>query len=330
MAVHRRKVCNASLILVAPPISNTVAAKITRDDQKAIEQLRHSHFYMICGRPKATFGNIQQLQNGSIEVEIKLDSGITSHGFLHIERMPFFEEAPEEFMLQLRSNRDVIRMFVGGELVFATNPDDLLMRRGRKQTLVSGFDNFREMLTFDLLYVGIAKKNQDSFSRLIERGHKARMNILAAEEQRTPGARVSDETYLLMFAIEPLILTTFSGDGEFSDEDLDFSYKYHRIIADAEKAIISSFKPKYNTELYNNYPHGTDGLYEQGYDGYSYSIAEGFAFNTSYGTIKGARDFEDVLLSNDADFISIIGDKVTVNISGVDFNIDAGYPSSES
>jgi hypothetical protein len=278
---------------------------------------------MICGRAEATFSSVAVSQDGAIRITITLDSGISSSGSVYIYGLPFYEKAPEDFHIQLRHNKHVIKIFFENELVFATTPDDVLMRRGRKQSAVVGFDNFRDLLTFDLLYVGIAKENQDSYSRLIERGHKARMDILAAEEQRVPGARVSDETYLLLFAVEPLILTTFGGDGDISDDDLDFSFNYHRIIADAEKAVISSFKPKYNKQLYNNYPRGTDGLYRQGYNGYSYAIAEGFAFNTAYGTIKGARDSEDLLLSNDADFISIIDDDVTIHISGQDFNVKA-------
>lgn len=330
MATHDRKACSANLVLVAPPISNTVAARITSEDQEAIEQLRTSHFYMICGRPKATFGTIKASEDGSISIEIRLDSGASSSGRIHIERMSFFEHAPEEFKIRLKSSPNVLHIFLGEDIVFATAPDDLLMRRGRKQRLVTGFDNYREMLTFDLLYVGIAKQNQDSYSRLIEKGHKARMDILAAEAQRSPGARVSDETYLLLFAVEPLIITTFGGPEDLDDEDLDFSYNYHRIVSDAEKAVISAFKPKYNKQLYVNYPRGTDGLYKQGYDAYSYSIAEGFAFNTAYGTIKGARSSEELLLSNDADFISVSGDDVTLNISGQDFNISAEGSQLES
>lgn len=330
MATHDRKACSAKLVLVAPPISNTVAAYITSKDQEAIEQLRLSHFYMICGRPMATFGEIGASEDGAIEVEIRLDSGASSSGRIHIEKMKFFESAPEEFKIRLKSSQNTLDIFLGEELVFATAPDDLLMRRGRQQSLVTGFDNYREVLTFDLLYVGIAKQNQDSYSRLIERGHKARMDILAAEAQRSPSARVSDETYLLLFAVEPLIITTFGGPEDLDDEDIDFSYNYHRIVADAEKAVISAFKPKYNKQLYVNYPRGIDGLYKQGYDSYSYSIAEGFAFDTAYGTIKGARSSEELLLSNDADFISVTGDDVTLNISGQDFNIPVEDSQLES
>jgi hypothetical protein len=178
------------------------------------------------------------------------------------------------------------------------------------------------MMTFDLLYVGIAKENQDSYSRLIAKGHKARMDILANEEQRATGARVSDETFLLLFQIEPLTITTFSGPEDLDDEDLNFSINYHRLVADAEKAVINTFKPKYNKQLYVNYPKGKDGLYQQGYDGYTYAISEGVAFNTAYGTIKGARDLSGYYITNEADFISVIDGEVTLNISGVDFDVN--------
>lgn len=331
MATHECKGCTSHLVLVAPPISNTTAAQIQPEDQEAINLLRASHFYMICGRPRATFGKINvDADQGTLEISLKLESGIESSGHLHIPRMKFFESAPDDFRLSVRSNENSIRVFQDDQLVFATDPDDLLMRRGRKQRFIDGFVNYQEMLTFDLLYVGIAKQNQDSYSRLIERGHKARMDILAAEPQRTHGGRVSDETYLLFFSIEPLILTTFGANSTFDADDLNFSFDYHRIVADAEKAVINVFKPKYNREKYKNYPRGVDGLYRQGYDAYTYAIAEGFSFVTQFGVFKGARSTEELLLSNDADFISVKGETVTLNISGEDFNVPVGMDEPET
>jgi len=165
MATHDRKGCTSHLVLVAPPISNTIAAQITPEDQDAINLLRASHFYMICGRPKASFTQIVVDEDGGfIEVGIKLDSGVESYGRLHFPIMKFFESAPNDFSLNVRSDNNLLRIFQDDQLVFATDPDDLLMRRGRKQSFIQGFDNYHEMLTFDLLYVGIAKKNQDSYS----------------------------------------------------------------------------------------------------------------------------------------------------------------------
>ncbi|CDG21367.1 conserved exported protein of unknown function [Xenorhabdus poinarii G6] len=323
MTTHDRKACSAYLNLVCPPISNTLAATITNKDEEIISRLRQSHFYMICGRSKARFGKLQRWdEEGRIEVEIKLDSGLSSYGYIHIQKMVFFRNAPSNFKINVKGNDNFIIVLYEGEIVFHVTPDELLMLRGRFQPVFSGFDNYREIMTFDMLYVGIAKENQDSYSRLIARGHKARMDILAGEEQRTPGARVSDETYLLLFKIEPLTITTFSGPDDLDDEDLNFTIDYHRLVADAEKAVVNVFRPKYNKQQYVNYPKGKDGLYRQGYDGYSYSISEGMAFNTIYGTIKGARDTMGYFLSNDADFISVNGDEVTLHISGQDFNVE--------
>ncbi|WP_254592370.1 hypothetical protein [Pectobacterium polaris] len=328
MATHERRACSAYLNLVAPPMSSTVAASITKDDKEVINILRDSHFYMICGRSVAKFGVITLSGDGVFNVEITLDSGLSSSGQIHTSRISHLESAfNNNLSLTLKYNEKYLSLLVGKEIIYAILPDELLIKRGRGEYSVTGFDNYLEMMTFDLLYVGIAKENQDSYSRLIEKGHTARMNILSAEEQRTPGARVSDETYLLLFKVEPLAVTVFSGPNDFDDDDFNFDIDYHRIIADAEKAVISTFKPKYNKQLYVNYPKGKDGLFEQGYDGYSYSIAEGIALNTAYGTIKGARDLAGLLASNDADFISVDESGVTLNISGVDFNIP--FDSSE-
>lgn len=322
MATHDRKSCSAYLNLVAPPISNTLAATIDNHNAEIIDRLRQSHFYMICGRAKAKFGKVIGVDSkGNIPVEITLDSGLHSKGFIHITSMRFFRNAPEKFSLKMKANENFITLFYGDKVVLNLTPDELLMRRGRSEAIVSGFENYRDIMTFDLLYVGIAKENQDSYSRLIAKGHKARMDILANEKQRVAGARVSDETFLLLFQIEPLTITTFSGSGDLDDEDLNFSIDYHRLVADAEKAVINTFKPKYNKQLYVNYPKGKDGLYQQGYDGYTYAISEGVAFNTAYGTIKGARSPNGIFVTNEADFISVIDGEVTLNISGVDFNV---------
>ena len=203
------------------------------------------------------------------------------------------------------------------EIIAAFTPDDVLMRRGRKESLIEGFDSYIDLATYDLLYVGIAKKG-DTYDRLFAKGHYARMQILANEPQRYPGAKVSDETYLFAFKVEPLLCKVFGPDSDIEDEDLDFSYDAKRLVADAEKAMVSILKPQYNSTLYPNYPKGKDGLYASGLSSYSYSISEGMAFRSAYGTIKGGRE-RDLTMSNEADFIMVKGDSVTFHISGVDF-----------
>jgi hypothetical protein len=196
--------------------------------------------------------------------------------------------------------------------------EKLLWDRGRGVPGIEGLDGLRELMTYDLLYVGIARKS-DTFDRLFKNGHKTRMDILSNEPQRYPGARVTDEIYLFPFRIEPLLFQTFELDHDFADDDFARQPDEKRVLADAEKAFVSLLKPQYNVVRFDKYPQGTDGLYGTGIDRYGYLIGETVAFNTAHGKIKGARDpFGG--FSNDADFIFIDGDKVSFYVSGVDFS----------
>lgn len=195
--------------------------------------------------------------------------------------------------------------------------EKLLWDQARGRPGIYGPERAREFATYDLLYVGIAKKG-DSFDRLLARGHKARQEILANEPQRYPGARVSDETFLFLFAAEPLIIQTFDVDHEFSDEDLNPTNDSKRIVADAEKAFVSLLLPQYNIETFQNYPEGKDGLYGSGYRRYGYVVGEQMAFNTAHGTIRGSVR-PDGMITNDADAIFVEGDLVRLYRAGVDF-----------
>lgn len=90
-------------------------------------------------------------------------------------------------------------------------PEKLTWDRSRERLGISGFDSYREAAVHDMLYVGIARVG-DSFDRSIRKGHKARMEILANEPQRLPGARVTDEVYLFLFSVHPTIITSFEFD----------------------------------------------------------------------------------------------------------------------
>jgi hypothetical protein len=97
--------------------------------------------------------------------------------------------------------------------------EKLLWDRSRGVPGIEGLERVRDLMTYDLLYVGIARKS-DTFDRLFRRGQKARMDILANEPQRYPGARVTDEIFLFPFRISPLLVQTFDPEHDFSEEDL--------------------------------------------------------------------------------------------------------------
>ncbi|WP_202863827.1 hypothetical protein [Xanthomonas campestris] len=325
MTEEKTNTCSATLDLVAPPIPNSLAIDLV-GNEVAESILKQSDFYMIAGRAQATFGKFRHdSATGRLHFEIAVAGGKKDSGWIVIDQIHHIRDSSNDLDIQVRWGDSQIAFFEvkedGSKQVFAAfTPDDVLMRRGRKEFVLGGFNYYLDLAMYDLLYVGIAKKG-DTYERLFAKGHLARMEILAKEPQRYPGARVSDETYLFAFKVEPLMLKVFGPDSEINDDDLDFSYDNKRLVADAEKAMVSLLKPPYNKTLYPNYPKGTDGLYGRGLTAYTYAISEGMAFRTAYGTIKGGRE-RDFTMSNEADFMMVKGNEVTFHISGVDFAVE--------
>jgi len=307
----------STLNLIYAPISSRIAS-LGSDNEQFAEQIAKSDFYMIGGRAKASFSDVKaDLKNMLIHVTISIAGGPTSKGAIDLSRITELDDDERDTVpLKYSKDENYITLLIidsnGNERIIKNyTPESILMLVGRKNydTLV-GFDNFLEMSTYDLLYVGIATKG-DTFSRLIQHGHYARQKIMSEEPQRFPGALVSDEIFIFPFEVDPLFVTSFGVDSEIEDKDLDFTYESKRIVADAEKAFVSLLKPPYNKQLFVNYPKGSDGLYNEGLRSYSYSIAEGLRFRTTYGDFNGARD-RYIDFSNDADSIIVEGDEVTV------------------
>ena len=90
------------------------------------------------------------------------------------------------------------------------------------------------------------------------------------------------------------------------------------VHSDAEKAFVSLLQPQYNIVRFGSYPKGKDSLFGSGFDRYGYVINETVVYNTARGRIKGACD-QRGLISNDADFIFVEGEKVSLFVSGTDF-----------
>jgi len=310
------------LQLVYPPISNQEAVWL-QNDPEVEEELRASDFYMIAGRKEAKFGNIVAdpdthlvtftMSVGELSDEVRIQPNDLP-AMAERELDAYWLEAGDKF---LRFWDGPVKE-EGSEVVDWFTTEKLLYERSRNKLGIAGLDKFREMMTYDLLYVGIAKKG-DSFDRLFNQGHKARTDILANEPQRLRGARVTDEIYLFLFHVSPLIISTFDFGHEFTDKDLSGEYEQKPIVADAEKAFVHLLKPDYNLVKFNNYPMGDDGLYGSDYTRYVYSIAENIEFNTSHGRFRGGWDSKLQLVSNAADAIFVEGDTVKLLVSGVDF-----------
>lgn len=308
------------LELVIPPISNQEA--VWFKNEPFAEHMRQSDFYMIGGKAKSKFVNIRACEgNDKILFDIIVGDECKTSGVINVpELKPVIDFKGDKF--GIGCGEDAIEFFYEKSrediLLARFTPENILWYRSRKEQGLSGLDNYADLMVYDLLYVGIAKKG-DSYDRLIAKGHNARQEILSNEPQRYPGARVADEIFLFLFRAEPLFVSSFGADSEI---DLDFGYDHKKIVADAEKAFVSLLKPNYNTVRFKQYPKGADGLYDSKLDRYSYSIREAITFNTPHGQIRGDRNEGLGVLSNKADFIYVDKESAKLFISGVDFPND--------
>lgn len=297
------------LKLVGSPISNNEALLI-KDAPVAVQCMKESDIYMIGGKPEGSFTDIHlDDKKGIIRFNYSIEGKVIDSGGLDIRKIPWIRNTEEKFRLQ--AGKRAIEFVPGHEknederILDRYTPERAVWLRSRFSPEIVGLDKYKELSIYDLLYVGIAKVG-DSYNRLIERGHKTRMEILANEPQRFSGSRVSDETFLFFFKIESLLLSQIHPSHELIDDDFSpqiISPK--KIVSDAEKAFVSLLQPKYNIIKFKSYPEGKDGLYESGLDSYGYSIAESLTFNTSHGKIRGNYNPSTIGIDNESDLIFI-------------------------
>jgi hypothetical protein len=309
------------LELTYSPISNQEAVWL-QHDPKVEADLRQSDFYMIAGRAEAKFTNFCLDRNKRV-ISFNMTVGEVSDPVqIHLDELPGVAAAGVD-SYAVEVGEKMVRIWNGpvradgSQVLEWFTTEKLLWDRSRRKPRIGGLERFRELATYDLLYVGIARTG-DTFDRLIANGHKARMEILANEPQRYPGARVTDEIFLFMFKVTPVVMQTFEPEHDFTESDFLGEVDYKPIVADAEKAFVSLLKPQYNVIRFSRYPKGRDSLYGSEYVRYTYAIGEDLAFNTAHGRLRGARD-PNRGISNDADFIFVEGDRVSFLVSGVDF-----------
>jgi hypothetical protein len=302
-----------------------------KDDPEVEALLRQSDFYMIAARPEAKFLDFSfDERTRQIHFTFAIGDSFRDSVALDLSELPGIAADSGEDMLVEMGDK-IVRAWdrpkekPGAKVLEWFTTEALIWDRARERPGVQGFDHYRDAAVYDLLYVGIAKVG-DSFDRLISRGHKTRMEILANESQRFPGSRVTDETYLFLFAVDPLTITTFDVDHDFSEKDFAGSIDHKLIVADAEKAFVSLLQPSYNVVKFTNYPKSVDGLYGSGFSRYAYYIGEDLTFQTPHGRFRGRR-FTSIEALNQADFVHVEGDTVKLMLSGVDFPNEESPPA---
>ncbi len=304
-----------TLSLSFPPMSNQLAEWLWVD-KEVRKHVRGSKLYMIGQRKEALFENVVGHED---PWELRFDIVC---GDLHMRnvRLPLTQFASgKDCVIDIEGSARHFRFFRGrsdtgdfvnrGELIAWYTPDRLFTSYGRNEIEIHGMEEFRPFTEFLLYYVGISKKS-DSFSRLFATAHEKRSRILGNETQFTPTARLTDELTIFLFEVEDLQFVSYSPE-ELTESAIqaDMSIPPTILAADAEKAFVSLMQSRYNEEKFNSYPKGKDGLYNAGFDRYTFVINDCLTFITPTTRIRGARFF-DFNPDDSPDFITIEGDNV--------------------
>jgi hypothetical protein len=312
------------LELVYPPISNQEADWLWEDPEVRSEVAR-SKLYMI-GQRQEVFYNAYSVDPDSYAIKFDLVSqgGKLSNVILPLEPNGINGEVEIEIgdkLIRIWHAKDHSSR---GELLEWLTVDKLLFDYWRGDIHVQGLENFRQFTNFKLYYVGISKEG-DSFSRLFANGHKNRAKILSNESQFSQKARLTDELYIFLFDIDPLIITTLTGDSDEAIEDFLFPKPIPklRLVADAEKAFVKIMQTKYNKLKYGQYPQSSDGLYKSGLTRWVFTINEAITFETDDISMTFGRWMVDPKNPNNTDFIYVDGENVYLGRSdGRIFSID--------
>jgi hypothetical protein len=313
----------STLHLVYPPVSSYEADAV-KHDPEVEALLRTSDFYVLAMRSEVHFDceNIQvdgDVWTVPVLGETTDGQPITDYVTLDIEARAIatLGHMPETFTADIGPK---ILRFWPGELTAVEDggmepfewftTEKLLHDKGRGVAGIAGLSHHRDFATYELLYVGIAKKT-DTFYRLFARAHHARQKILSGEWPRRSGARVTDELILFPFRVEPTIFRTIGPEGGPTEASGDAWAMYRkRVVADAEKAFVHLLDPRYNIEKFASYPQGADGLYGGDDQTYGYLIAENLTFTTPNGTMRGSLDPRIGMFDDSADWIFVSGDDV--------------------
>jgi len=300
------------LHLVYPPISNQHAQWMEREEE--IESaMAKSNLYMIGHRAEARFAAIHFAKETGFFTGVFNVPGLEDCPFaINVGAIVEERDLPT---YEVDAGSQHIRIWrVDGddrtEVADWFTSEKLLYDKARGHPHVLGLERFRELATYDLLYVGISKKG-DSFRRLIKRPHAQRARVLSSAHPKKAGARTTDEIVLFFFELRTTFLNAVSPtEDDAARKLLDVTKDKLRTVADAEKALIRVLDPPYNEEKYTNYPRCTDGLYGQGIDAYAYALAEDLTLKTAKRMLRGDRTFPEV--GSSVDLISIQGDSLVV------------------
>lgn len=302
-----------ALVLPYPPVTNREADYVKEeDDVQAV--LKDARLYAVAQHRELVFRDLHideeeyviRFAIGSVDNEAPLRGEFDLklwRGFENLSdpTLDIGNLAPDRPASGIKvwdgENNDKFFLYV--------SPLRLLFWRSRGYSAVSGLEDYRKLLTFDLHYWG---RSVEPVHRLLLAGHEKRVEILSREYPMVSGASISDEIVVMFFSAETLLTAELE-----QGVPAGVMPSYDAVMRDAEKAFIHVLKPKFNRELYANYPKGSDGLYGSALAGYGYIVGDDVTLRTTSATISGDRNWRTNASADAfATMLNIRGDRVDV------------------
>lgn len=288
---------------------------VLRDDVDIQHAIEKSSIYAIVQRPVLRFDNFRpNSEDYTFDFEIRQEK---NPNVLKC-RMPMFQEALgtsdplRGIDLSVGSNAAEHEALRNGAFplsnfhgfkIIDVDPDDDSKRRFLRWFTPEKFlqnawndlmvynivGDIRSFTKYNVHYVGKATE-QEIWQRLT--GHSKLQDVLSMEDPFCYGTLPTHEIAILAFTFKENILMREFGETCSDDELLDYFLdnelpSQKTIYLDAEKALIHSMQPAYNSELFKNYPKSKDGLYDHKFGVINYTFVDPITLVYERGEIRG-------------------------------------------
>lgn len=301
------------LKLAYTPVSN-YDFTIIKDDPIILEYINASSLYIIAQRPVLTFENFNLNPNDQINPYLTFE--IRQKGLKKILKCKLFVFQEQLMNVDHRRIKIAVNYIYPKDTVqdkfpfhnmanfviasqdgnfYWFSPEKLIYHYLRDAVDVEIDGDIEDFLYYNIHYIGKATE-QDVSKRL--NGHSSLQEILSREEPLKYGSLPRDEIVILFLCFDDNITLNSFGPKDKIKPAVDIltgrkTIPEKTIYLDAEKALINALKPKYNRQLYKNYPKSKDGLDGLDLDYYTYSLNDPITLVYNDGEIKGGYNYFD-------------------------------------
>lgn len=311
MKMNRKSLVNKLELAYAPLTSYEFA--LVKKDPIIERALEDADIYIIAQRPVITFENVYQDEEEyalHFEIHQRDNSAIIKGKIQLIQEAAgskeedtigvsfnFLDKTKQQTTFPFQNVHGFSLVDYNeneGKFLLWFSPEKLLKNwwNGNIECEIDG--DISSFLEYNVHYVGKATK-QSILKRLT--GHNTFQDILSLENPFTYKDLPKNEIVLLCFKFEDILqINVF--DKESKSEDIVDSLleknfpKKETVSLDSEKALIRAMQPKYNKELFKNYPKSKDGLFKEKIGYLSYSFVDPITLIYDEGRIRGKQCFE--------------------------------------